>query len=70
MALNTDPMAQPDDIDNLGSRRLRFFDEMIAQKFRLGMLQMKRNDPAGLFRALEGMADQLYQPQAESGGAT
>ena len=41
--LNVDPMAQPDDIDNLGSRRLRFFDEMIAQKFRLGMLQMKRN---------------------------
>ncbi len=41
--LNTTPGSQPDDIDNLGSRRLRFFDEMVAQKFRLGMLQMKRN---------------------------
>ncbi|MFW0871045.1 MAG: DNA-directed RNA polymerase subunit beta [Patescibacteria group bacterium] len=41
--LNTIPGSMPDDIDNLGSRRLRFFDEMIAQKFRLGLLQMKRN---------------------------
>ena len=41
--LNTTPGSQADDIDNLGSRRLRFFDEMIAQKYRLGLLQMKRN---------------------------
>ncbi len=41
--LNGDVDALPDDIDHLGSRRLRFFDEMITQKFRLGMLQMKRN---------------------------
>lgn len=41
--LSGDKEAQPDDIDHLGSRRLRFFDEMIAQKFRLGILQMKRN---------------------------
>ena len=41
--LSNDREGQPDDIDHLGSRRLRFFDEMIAQKFRLGILQMKRN---------------------------
>ncbi len=41
--LNTTAGSQADDIDNLGSRRLRFFDEMVAQKYRLGLLQMKRN---------------------------
>ncbi len=41
--LSVDKEGQPDDIDHLGSRRLRFFDEMVAQKFRLGILQMKRN---------------------------
>jgi len=41
--LSMDKEGAPDDIDHLGSRRLRFFDEMIAQKFRLGILQMKRN---------------------------
>ena len=35
--------AEPDDIDHLGSRRLRFFDEQIEARLRQGLLQMARN---------------------------
>ncbi|MBU1557845.1 DNA-directed RNA polymerase subunit beta [Patescibacteria group bacterium] len=41
--LNETPNAKSDDIDHLGSRRVRYFGEMIQHKFRVGMLQMKRN---------------------------
>ena len=41
--LNNTPGATEDDIDHLGSRRLRYFGEMIQQKFRIGMFQIKRN---------------------------
>jgi DNA-directed RNA polymerase subunit beta len=41
--LNSDPYAQEDDIDHLGSRRVRYFDETFQQKLRVGMAQMKRN---------------------------
>ena len=41
--LNNTPAAEPTDIDHLGSRRLRYFGEMIQQKFRVGMFQIKRN---------------------------
>ncbi len=41
--LNSDPQAQEDDIDHLGSRRVRYFDETFQQKVRVGMAQMKRN---------------------------
>jgi DNA-directed RNA polymerase subunit beta len=41
--LNADPEAVADDIDHLGSRRLRFFEEMIEARIRLGLFQMKRN---------------------------
>ncbi len=41
--LNNTPGAMEDDIDHLGSRRVRYFGEMVQQKFRVGMLQMKRN---------------------------
>lgn len=41
--LNDDPNAKEDDIDHLGSRRVRFFDETFQQKMRVGMAQMKRN---------------------------
>ena len=41
--LNENPGAKEDDIDHLGSRRVRYFGEMIQHKFRVGMLQMKRN---------------------------
>jgi len=41
--LNKTPGALEDDIDHLGSRRLRYFGEMVQQKFRVGMYQIKRN---------------------------
>ncbi|MFP4616596.1 MAG: DNA-directed RNA polymerase subunit beta [Candidatus Paceibacterota bacterium] len=41
--LNSDPNAKEDDIDHLGSRRVRYFDETFQQKLRVGMAQMKRN---------------------------
>jgi len=41
--LNRTPGADEDDIDHLGSRRLRYFGEMVQQKFRVGMYQIKRN---------------------------
>lgn len=41
--LNDTPDARPDDIDHLGSRRVRFVGEMLQQKIRTGLAQMKRN---------------------------
>lgn len=41
--LNTDPEAHADDIDHLGSRRVRYVGELLQQKVRKGMAQMKRN---------------------------
>ena len=41
--LNNNPNAQEDDIDHLGSRRVRYVGEMMAGKIRTGMMQMKRN---------------------------
>lgn len=41
--LNSDINAVPDDIDHLGSRRVRYVGELIQQKLRVGMTQIKRN---------------------------
>ncbi len=41
--LNHTPGAEADDIDHLGSRRVRFVGELLQQKIRTGMAQMKRN---------------------------
>ncbi|OHA26918.1 MAG: DNA-directed RNA polymerase subunit beta [Candidatus Taylorbacteria bacterium RIFCSPHIGHO2_02_FULL_46_13] len=41
--LNTTPGAIEDDIDHLGSRRVRFVGELLQQKIRIGMSQIKRN---------------------------
>ncbi|MCE9644285.1 DNA-directed RNA polymerase subunit beta [Candidatus Parcubacteria bacterium] len=41
--LNVTPGAVPDDIDHLGSRRVRYVGEMLQQKMRIGMARMKRN---------------------------
>lgn len=41
--LNNTPGAKADDIDNLGFRRVRSVGELIDQKFRVGMTQIKRN---------------------------
>lgn len=43
ITLNHTPHAQADDIDHMGSRRVRFVGEMLQQKVRTGMTQMKRN---------------------------
>ena len=41
--LNVTPGSAPDDIDHLGSRRVRFVGELFQQKIRVGMAQIKRN---------------------------
>lgn len=41
--LNHTPDAVEDDIDHLGSRRVRFVGELLQMKIRTGMAQMKRN---------------------------
>lgn len=41
--LNTTPGSVEDDIDHLGSRRVKYVGEMMQQKFRIGMAQIKRN---------------------------
>lgn len=41
--LNHTEGASEDDIDHLGSRRVRFVGELLQQKIRTGMAQMKRN---------------------------
>lgn len=43
VALNHDEDAVEDDIDHLGSRRVRFVGELFQAKVRIGMSQMKRN---------------------------
>lgn len=41
--LNATPGAKPDDVDHLGSRRVRFVGEMLQKKLRVAMTQIKRN---------------------------
>ena len=41
--LNSTPGSLPDDIDHLGSRRVRYVGELFQQKIRVGMAQIKRN---------------------------
>lgn len=41
--LSADPHSEPDDIDHLGSRRVRAVGEMLQYKIRVGLTQMKRN---------------------------
>ncbi len=41
--LNNDSSAKADDIDHLGQRRVRFVGEMLQQKIRTGIMQIKRN---------------------------
>ena len=43
VALNNDVHAKADDIDHLGQRRVRYVGEMMQQKIRMGMAQIKRN---------------------------
>ena len=41
--LNTTPDSKSDDIDNLSQRRVRYVGELLQQKIRVGMTQIKRN---------------------------
>jgi len=41
--LSITPDMQADDIDHLGSRRVRYIGELLEQRIRLGLTQMKRN---------------------------
>ena len=41
--LNNHPAAEPDDIDHLGFRRVRFVGELLEQRMRVGLSRMKRN---------------------------
>jgi DNA-directed RNA polymerase subunit beta len=43
IVLNTTPGSKPDDIDHLGSRRVKFVGELLQQKIFMGMTQIKRN---------------------------
>ncbi len=43
VTLNNTPGAVEDNIDHMGSRRVRFIGEMMQQKIRIGMTQMRRN---------------------------
>ncbi len=43
MTLNSTPNAKADDIDHLAQRRVRFVGELLQQKVRTGMMQIKRN---------------------------
>lgn len=43
LELNNTPGAKSDDIDHLGQRRVRFIGEILQQKIRTGMMQIKRN---------------------------
>jgi DNA-directed RNA polymerase subunit beta len=43
ITLNSTPHSMEDDIDHLGSRRVRFVGELLQQKIRVGMSQIKRN---------------------------
>ena len=43
ITLNNTAGSQADDIDHLGQRRVRFVGEILQQKIRTGMMQIKRN---------------------------
>jgi len=43
ITLQHTPDSEPDDIDHLGFRRVRYVGEMLQQKVRVGMSHMKRN---------------------------
>jgi len=64
--LNHDPDAQPDDIDHLGARRVRFVGELLNQKVRAGMLQMRRfiNDRMSTIDVNTTLPLQLINPRA------
>ena len=63
--LNHTHGAQPDDIDDLGSRRVRYVGEMLQQKIRVGLTRMKRNiqDRMSIVEAETTLPIQLVNPR-------
>ncbi len=43
ISLNNNSASEPDDIDHLGSRRVRGVGELLQQRLRVGMVRMKKN---------------------------
>ncbi len=41
--MNNNPMAQKDDIDHMGNRRIRTVGELVQNRFRIGLTRMQRN---------------------------
>ena len=62
---NHDPMAEADDIDHLGFRRIRFFGELLQQRVRVGMTRMKRNiqDRMSTIEAETSLPMQILNPR-------
>ncbi len=69
IVLNNTPGAKSDDIDHLGQRRVRFVGEMLQQKVRTGMMQIKRNiqDRMSIIDVDTAYADSHYQSASSSG---
>ncbi len=65
MVQNHTPDAQPDDIDHLGFRRVRYFGEMIIQRIRVGLTRMKRNiqDRMSTIESETSLPIQLINPR-------
>jgi len=65
ITLNHTPGAQPDDIDHLGFRRVRYFGEMLQQRVRVGMTRMKRNiqDRMSTIEAETSLPMQIINPR-------
>jgi len=63
VSLNNNPEAVEDDIDHLGSRRVRYVGELLQQKVRVGMTQMKRNIQDRMFHHRAGyhLAGKFHQ---------
>ena len=40
--LNNDPLAEDDDVDHLGNRRVRAVGEILTERFRVGVMRMRR----------------------------
>jgi len=62
---NHEPLAEADDIDHLGFRRVRYFGEMLQQRVRVGMTRMKRNiqDRMSTIDAETSIPTQIINPR-------
>ncbi|NMB92329.1 MAG: DNA-directed RNA polymerase subunit beta [Parcubacteria group bacterium] len=63
--LNLDPQAEDDDIDHLGNRRIRAVGEILTDRFRVGLMRMRRTiqDRMATFDPLTMTPAQLINPR-------